>query len=70
MVGNSPDHSGKYLTFSMFDQTINTIVSMFVTQATKAVNSNNMERFEFIKNLNNLKEKNVLIKQIPTDWHR
>ena len=54
----------------MFDQTINTIVSMFVTQATKAVNSNNMERFEFIKNLNNLKEKNVLIKQIPTDWHR
>lgn len=50
MVGDSPDHSGKYLTFLMFDQSINTIVSMFVTQATEAVNSNNMERFELYNN--------------------
>ena len=54
----SPGHSPKYLTYSMLDQARNTIVSMSVTQATKAGNSNNMEKLGFIKTLNSLKKKN------------
>ena len=66
----SPGHSPKYLTYSMLDQARNTIVSMSVTQATKAGNSNNMEKLGFIKTLNSLNKKNVKIKQITTDEYR
>ena len=43
---------------------------MSLTQVTEAGNSNNMEKLEFIKALNNLRDRNFQIKQITTDWHR
>ena len=67
---DSPGHSAKYLTYSMLDQTKNTIISMSVTQVTEVGNSNSMEKLGFIKTLNKLKEKNVQIKQITTDRHK
>ena len=66
-TSDSPGQSAKYLNSSMFDQATNTIVLMTVTQVTEA--GNDMEKLELIKNLNNLKEKNVQIKQTITYRH-
>ena len=42
---------------------------MTVTQVTEAENSNNMEKFGFIKSLKFLRSKKVKVGQITTDRH-
>ena len=66
---NSPVHNAKYLTYSMFDQLKSKIISMAVTQVSKAGNSNRMEKMGFVKVLSKLKEKGLNIEQITTDRH-
>ena len=64
---DSPDHNAKYLTYSVFDQLKSKIISMAVTQVSKAGNFNRMEKMGFVKVLSELKEKGLNIEQITTD---
>ena len=66
---DSTGHNAKYLTYSMFDQLKSKIISMAVTQVSKAGNSNRMEKMGFVKVLRELKEKVLNIEQITTDRH-
>ena len=51
-------HNAKYLTYSFLDQELKKIINFSVTQCTEAGNSNRMEKFCFIKALNELGENN------------
>ena len=66
---DSPGHNAKYLTYSMFDQLKSKIISMAVTQVSKAGNSNRMEKMSFVKVLSKIKEKGLNIEPITTDRH-
>ena len=56
---DSPDHNAKYLIYSVFDRLKSKIISMAVTQVSKAGNSNRMEKMSFVKVLSELKRKRV-----------
>ena len=66
---DSPGHSAKYGIYSFLNQSTNEIVSFRLTQVTEAGNSNAMEKFGMIKNLEYLRSRDVNVKQITIDRH-
>ena len=66
---DSPGHSAKYGIYSIMNQATNEIAAFRVTHCVEAGNSNRMEKFGFIKVMDELKEKNVKVEQITTDRH-
>ena len=66
---DSPGHNAKYLTYSFGDQSSGKIIVMSLTQVTEAGNSNRMEKYGFIKAIDETKEKKLKIKQLTTDRH-
>ena len=49
------------------NQQTNEIVALVVTQVTEAGNSNRMEKLNFTKALNEVKQKKICINQLTTD---
>ncbi|XP_057291350.1 uncharacterized protein LOC130613956 [Hydractinia symbiolongicarpus] len=67
---DSPGHNAKYLTYSLFDQRLNKVTSVSLTQVTEADGiSNRMEKTGFIKVLGEVKYAGLKIKQMTTDRH-
>ena len=66
---DSPGHNAKYLTYTFLDQKLQKIICFSITQCTEAGNSNRMEKYCFIKALDELKLKEIPVAQITTDRH-
>ena len=66
---DSPGHSAKYSTYSFQNQETCEIVALNITQVTEAGNSNRMEKVGFIKALEDMENRGVILTQITTDRH-
>lgn len=67
---DSPGHNAKYLTYSLFDQDLQKVSSVSVTQVTEVDGvSNRMEKAGLVKVLDEVKNKDVKISQLTTDRH-
>ena len=67
---DSPGHNAKYLTYSLFDQDMQKVSSVSVTQVTEVDGvSSRMEKAGLIKVLDDVKSQNVNISQLTTDRH-
>ena len=66
---DSPGYNAKYLTYSLMDQKTNEIIAFSLTQVSEAGNSNRMEKLGFQKTLHEIKENNLVIRQLTTDRH-
>ena len=51
------------------NQQTNEIVALVVTQVTEAGNFNRMEKLNFTKALNEVKQKKICVNQLTTDRH-
>ena len=65
----SPGCCAKYLTNSLMTQETNDIIAFSVARVKEAGSSNPMEKLEFQKTLNEVKEKGIVVKQLTTDRH-
>ena len=67
---DSPCHNAKYLTYSLFDQSLKKDIAVSLTQATEVEGvSNRMEKAGLIKVLYEVKQKNLKAAQLTTDQH-
>ena len=67
---DSPCHNAKYLTYSLFDQSLKKDIAVSLTQATEVEGvSNRMEKAGLIKVLDEVKQKNLKAAQLTTDQH-
>lgn len=67
---DSPGYNAKYMTYSLFDQVLNKVISVSLTQVTEVGGvSNRMEKEGLIKVLNEMKENGLNVKRLTTDRH-
>ena len=67
---DSPCHNAKYLTYSLFDQSLKKDIAVSLTQATEVEGlSNRMEKAGLIKVLDEVKQNNLKAAQLTTDRH-
>ena len=67
---DSPDSKAKYLTYSLFDQSLKKVIAVSLTQVTEVEGvSNRMEKASLIKVLDEVKQKNLKADQLTTDRH-
>ena len=67
---DSPGHNPKYLTYSLFDQSLKKVIAVSLTQVTAVEGvSNRMEKASLIKVLDQVKQKNLKVDQLTTDQH-
>ena len=67
---DSPGHNAKYLTYSLFDQSLKKVIAVSLTQVTEVEGvSNRMEKKGLIKVLDEVKQKNSKVDQLTADQH-
>ena len=66
---DSPGYNAKNLSYSLINQETNDIIAFSITQVTEAGNSNRIEKLGLQKTLNEVREKQILIKQLTADRH-
>ena len=66
---DSPGYNAKNLSYSLINQETNDIIAFSITQVTVAGNSNRIEKLGLQKTLNEVREKQIVIKQLTADRH-
>ena len=66
---DNPGYNAKNLTYSLMNQETNDIIAFSITQVTVAGNSNRIEKLGLQKTLNEVREKQIVIKQMTAHRH-
>ena len=67
---DSPGQNAKYLTYSLFDESLKKVIAVSLTQVTEVEGvSNRMEKARLIKVLDEVKQKNLKVEQLTNDRH-
>ena len=67
---DSPGYNAQYCTYTVMDNTTKSIINVVVVDKRETEKkSTNMERFGFIKTMEELKEKGITVVEVVTDAH-